>query len=233
MRLVASVRPSLVGLEPVGGNGPRQHDRCRAARGGAGRDRGVGRRGRVATRRRHRHREASARTGDGIGRATRESRSSSTGGGLTPATFADEDVQPSDLDIVACLCAEVGIVPAVIERRRPPPRWEWSRKWARESTVERRHRPRQRHRGGDAARADVVGWGAARQPRPGARHPRRAAERRRRHHRVVRPGASGRRRRVGAGQDPSSGPRLARRELHRPEGGGRRGDDRLSREPGA
>lgn len=29
----------------------------------------------------------------------------STAGGLEPATFADEDVEPSDIDIMACLCA--------------------------------------------------------------------------------------------------------------------------------
>ena len=45
----------------------------------------------------------------------------STTGGLAPATFADEDVKPSDIDIVACLCAQApssGPVRRARRRRR-------------------------------------------------------------------------------------------------------------------
>ena len=51
----------------------------------------------------------------------------STGGGLSPATFADEDVQPDDLDIVACLCTDVttGASSTSSRRHPPPPPWAW------------------------------------------------------------------------------------------------------------
>ena len=51
----------------------------------------------------------------------------STGGGLSPATFADEDVQPDDLDIVACLCD--GRSRPRHPRATPPRRWGWWRRW--------------------------------------------------------------------------------------------------------
>ena len=49
----------------------------------------------------------------------------STDGGLTPATFADEDVQQNDLDIVVCLCTDAPASSSSGARR--PPRWEWSK----------------------------------------------------------------------------------------------------------
>jgi S1-C subfamily serine protease len=104
MRLVDSVRPSLVGLEPVDATGPARMTGV-ALPGGA----------LVVT-------AASAVAGasqlDVVTAAGRRLRGQvvgsdatsgvaviSTGGGLTPATFADEDVEPNDLAIVACLCA--------------------------------------------------------------------------------------------------------------------------------
>ncbi|MGD0378440.1 MAG: PDZ domain-containing protein [Acidimicrobiales bacterium] len=105
MRLVASVRPSLVGLEPVGANGPINMTgvvlpggalvvTAASAVAGASELDVI-----TATGKRLRGQVVGSDADSGV--AVIE-----TGGGLTPATFADEDVQPSDLDIVACLCAE-------------------------------------------------------------------------------------------------------------------------------
>jgi S1-C subfamily serine protease len=102
-RLVASVRPSLVSLEPLDATGPVRMTgvvlpggelvvtAASAVAGAAQLDvvtaKGKRLRGRVVG--------TDAHSGVAV---------ISTDGGLTPATFADEDVKPSDLDIVACLC---------------------------------------------------------------------------------------------------------------------------------
>jgi S1-C subfamily serine protease len=102
-RLVASVRPSLVGLEPLDTTGPVRMTgvvlpggelvvtAASAVAGAAQLDvvtaKGKRLRGRVVG--------TDAHSGVAV---------ISTDGGLTPATFADEDVKPNDLDIVACLC---------------------------------------------------------------------------------------------------------------------------------
>ena len=104
-RLVASVRPSLVGLESVSANGsahvtgvvlPGGELVVTAASAVAGASqldvvtaKGKRLRGRVMG--------SDARSGVAV---------ISTDGGLTPATFADEDVQAKQLDIVACLCTD-------------------------------------------------------------------------------------------------------------------------------
>ncbi|HLM95921.1 MAG TPA: PDZ domain-containing protein [Acidimicrobiales bacterium] len=103
MRMVASVRPSLVALEPLDASGPTHMTGVvlpggelvvTAASAVAGAKEidvvtATGKRllGQV--------KGSDARSGVAV---------ISTGGGLTPATFADEVVQPDDLDIVACLC---------------------------------------------------------------------------------------------------------------------------------
>ena len=104
MRLVNLVRPSLVGLESVGASGPAQMTGVvlpggelivTAASAVAGASQldvltstGKRMRGQVLG--------SDAHSGVAV---------ISTDGGLAPATFADEVVQPNDLDIVACLCA--------------------------------------------------------------------------------------------------------------------------------
>jgi S1-C subfamily serine protease len=105
MRLVASVRKSLVGLEPVGAKGqprmtgvvlPGGQLVVTAASAVAGAS------------------QLDVVTPSGkrlLGHVMGSDANSgvaviSTQGGLAPATFADEDVEPNDLDIVACLCAE-------------------------------------------------------------------------------------------------------------------------------
>src|SRR5580704_10810048 len=104
-RLVASVRPSLVGLEPVDATGPARMTgvvlpggelivTAASAVAGASQLDVV-----TATGRRLRGKVMGSDSHSGVAVI-------STAGGLTPATFADEDVQPNDLDIVACLCAE-------------------------------------------------------------------------------------------------------------------------------
>jgi putative serine protease PepD len=105
MRLVASVRPSLVGLEPVGADGPVNMTgvvlpggalvvTAASAVAGASQLDVI-----TATGKRLRGQVMGSDADSGVAVIETE-------GGLTPATFADEDVQPSDLDIVACLCAE-------------------------------------------------------------------------------------------------------------------------------
>jgi putative serine protease PepD len=104
MQLVNLIRPSLVGLEPVGASGPAQMTGVvlpggelivTAASAVAGASQldvltstGKRMRGQVLG--------SDAHSGVAV---------ISTEGGLAPATFADEAVQPNDLDIVACLCA--------------------------------------------------------------------------------------------------------------------------------
>jgi S1-C subfamily serine protease len=104
MRLVASLRPSLVGLESIDANGPAPMTgvvlpggelvvtAASAVAGASQLDvitaKGKRLRGRVMG--------SDARSGVAV---------ISTVGGLTPAPFADEDVQPNQLDIVACLCS--------------------------------------------------------------------------------------------------------------------------------
>ncbi len=103
MQLVASVRPSLVGLEPLDAAGPTHMTGVvlpggdlvvTAASAVAGATEldvvtaaGKRLRGQVVGR--------DAQSGVAV---------ISTDGGLAPATFADEEVQPDDIDIVACLC---------------------------------------------------------------------------------------------------------------------------------
>ncbi len=105
MALVDLVRPSLVGLEPVGANGPAHMTgvvlpggafvvTAASAVAGASQLDVV-----TSTGKRLRGRVVGSDAHSGVAVI-------STGGGLTPATFADEDVRPNDLDIVACLCAE-------------------------------------------------------------------------------------------------------------------------------
>ncbi|HEY5024918.1 MAG TPA: PDZ domain-containing protein [Acidimicrobiales bacterium] len=104
MRLVASVRPSMVGLEPVDATGPTRMTgvvlpggelivTAASAVAGASQLDVV-----TATGRRLRGQVVGSDARSGVAVIA-------TSGGLAPATFADEDVQPSDLDIVACLCA--------------------------------------------------------------------------------------------------------------------------------
>jgi len=108
--LIAAVRPSLVRLEPVGRSGaelttgvvlPGGDLVLTAASAVAGASQlevvtadGRRRRGTVVG--------TDAQSGVAV---------VSTGGGMVPATFAEEDVQPDDLAIVACLCT----------RHAPPP----------------------------------------------------------------------------------------------------------------
>lgn len=111
MRLVDSVRPSLVRLEPLGASGPAHLTGVvlpggelvvTAASAVAGLSElsvvtANGKRllGHVVG--------ADARSGIAVVR---------TEGGLTPATFADEPVQPNDIDIVACLCTDASPLPS-------------------------------------------------------------------------------------------------------------------------
>jgi S1-C subfamily serine protease len=103
MQLVASVRPSLVGLEPVNANGPARMTGVVLPGGelivtAASAVAGVSQLDVVtATGKRMRGQVVGSDAHSGVAVI-------STDGGLEPATFADEDVQPSDLDIVACLC---------------------------------------------------------------------------------------------------------------------------------
>ncbi len=103
MELVASVRPSLVGLEPVNATGPARMTgvvlpggelivTAASAVAGASQLDVV-----TANGKRMRGQVVGSDAHSGVAVI-------STDGGLEPATFADEDVQPSDLDIVACLC---------------------------------------------------------------------------------------------------------------------------------
>jgi S1-C subfamily serine protease len=103
MQLVAAIRPSLVGLEPVDGNGPVRMTgvvlpggefvvTAASAVAGASQIDVV-----TATGRRMRGHVVGSDPHSGVAVI-------STDGGLTAATFADEDVQQSDLDIVVCLC---------------------------------------------------------------------------------------------------------------------------------
>jgi len=103
MQLVASVRPSLVGLEPVNASGPTRMTgvvlpggelivTAASAVAGASQLDVV-----TASGRKMRGQVVGSDAHSGVAVI-------STDGGLAPATFADEDVQPDDLDIVACLC---------------------------------------------------------------------------------------------------------------------------------
>ena len=103
MRMVAEVRPSLVGLEPLHPGGatpmtgvvlPGGELVLTAASAVAGVTRLD-----VVTADGKRHRGQVVGTDERSGVAV-----ISTDGGLAPATFADEVVQPKDLDIVVCLC---------------------------------------------------------------------------------------------------------------------------------
>jgi serine protease DegQ len=105
MRLVASVRKSMVGLEPVDATGPAHMTgvvlpggqlvvTAASAVAGASQLDVV-----TSTGKRLRGRVMGSDSHSGVAVI-------STAGGLTPATFADEDVEPNDLDIVACLCAD-------------------------------------------------------------------------------------------------------------------------------
>jgi len=102
-RLVASVRPSLVGLAPLDANGPSRMTGVVLPGGelvvtAASAVAGVSELSVVtATGRRLRGQVVGSDAHSGIAVID-------TGGGLTPATFADEDVQPNDIDIMACLC---------------------------------------------------------------------------------------------------------------------------------
>lgn len=103
MRMVASVRPSLVGLEPVDANGPTHMTgvvlpggalvlTAASAVSGASELDVV-----TATGKRLRGHVVGSDAHSGVAVI-------STGGRLPAATFADEDVQPDEIDIVACLC---------------------------------------------------------------------------------------------------------------------------------
>src|SRR5579864_8351882 len=103
-RLVASVRPSLVGLEPLNATGPAHMTgvvlpggdlvvTAAAAVAGAVELEVV-----TAQGKRLRGKVVGSDAHSGVAVI-------STEGGLTPATFADEEVKPNDLDIVACLCS--------------------------------------------------------------------------------------------------------------------------------
>jgi S1-C subfamily serine protease len=103
MQLVASVRPSLVGLEPVDASGPARMTgvvlpggelivTAASAVAGASQLDVI-----TATGKRMRGQVVGSDAHSGVAVI-------STDGGLEAATFADEDVQPNDLDIVACLC---------------------------------------------------------------------------------------------------------------------------------
>ncbi len=105
MQLIAAVRPSLVGLEPLGADGPTSMTgvvlpggelvvTAASAVAGASRLDVV-----TATGKRLRGQVVGSDARSGVAVI-------STTGGLPPATFADEDVKPSDIDIVACLCAQ-------------------------------------------------------------------------------------------------------------------------------
>ena len=105
VQLVASVRRSLVGLERVGSDGPAHMTgvvmpggalvvTAASAVAGASQLDVV-----TSTGKRLRGQVVGSDAHSGVAVI-------STGGGLSPATFADEDVQPNDLDIVACLCDE-------------------------------------------------------------------------------------------------------------------------------
>lgn len=105
MQLIAAVRPSLVGLEPLGADGPTSMTgvvlpggelvvTAASAVAGASQLDVI-----TATGKRIRGQVVGSDAHSGVAVI-------STAGGLAPATFADEDVKPSDIDIVACLCAQ-------------------------------------------------------------------------------------------------------------------------------
>jgi S1-C subfamily serine protease len=105
MRMVASVRPSLVALEPLDANGPTHMTgvvlpggelvvTAASAVAGASELDVV-----TAAGKRIRGRVMGSDEHSGVAVI-------STDGGLPPATFADEDVQPDDIDIVVCLCED-------------------------------------------------------------------------------------------------------------------------------
>jgi S1-C subfamily serine protease len=107
MRLVASVRPSLVGLEPLHATGPVRVTgvvmpggdlvvTAASAVAGASQLDVI-----TSDGRRLRGRVVGTDPHSGVAVV-------STGAALTPATFADEVVQPNDLAIVACVCSGSG-----------------------------------------------------------------------------------------------------------------------------
>ncbi len=116
MQLVAAIRPSLVGLEPLDGSGPVRMTgvvlpggayvvTAASAVAGASQIDVV-----TASGKRMRGQVVGSDAHSGVAVI-------STDGGLTPATFADEDVQQNDLAVVVCLCtgapaSSSGAVPA-------------------------------------------------------------------------------------------------------------------------
>ncbi|HUY22668.1 MAG TPA: PDZ domain-containing protein [Acidimicrobiales bacterium] len=104
MRLVASVRPSLVGLEPLAGGAAARMTGVVLPGGAlvvtsAVAVAGVSQVDVVTSDgRRHPGKVVGSDAHSGVAVI-------STGGGLVPATFADEAVQPDDLAVVACLCS--------------------------------------------------------------------------------------------------------------------------------
>jgi S1-C subfamily serine protease len=104
VRLVSSIRPSLVDVDPVGSTATRMTGVVlpggnlvvTAASAVTGLTSVT-----VVTADGKRHRGQVVGSDATAGVAVID-----TTGGLTPATFADEVVQPDDLDVVACLCAE-------------------------------------------------------------------------------------------------------------------------------
>ncbi len=105
MQMIAAVRPSLVGLEPLGAEGPTSMTGVVLPGGelvvtAASAVAGVSQLDVVtASGKRMRGQVVGSDAHSGVAVI-------STTGGLAPATFADEDVKPSDIDIVACLCAQ-------------------------------------------------------------------------------------------------------------------------------
>jgi S1-C subfamily serine protease len=104
MRMVASVRPSLVGLEPSGSSGPARMTGVVLPGGelvvtAAAAVAGVSQLDVITV-------KGKRLRGLVVGSDPRSGVAViSTAGGLEPATFADETVQRKDLDIVACLCS--------------------------------------------------------------------------------------------------------------------------------
>ena len=109
LRLVQSLRPSLVGLEPVGSSGT--HMTGVVLPGGAlvvtaaAAVAGVSQMDVVTS-------DGKVHRGEVVGTDSRSGVAVvSTDGGLAPATFADEPVGPGDFALVACLCATTTAAP--------------------------------------------------------------------------------------------------------------------------
>jgi len=111
VRLVASVRPSLVGLEPLNTGGAARMTGVVLPGGAlvvtsAAAVAGVAQLDVVSA-------DGRSRLGTVVGSDPRSGVAViSTTGGLVPANFADEEVQPDDLAVVACLCAGSSSSPA-------------------------------------------------------------------------------------------------------------------------